>query len=69
MWWRVPKRALFVGGAVVLGRWVWWRMVRKPRQPRAAAPETGMLDDFPDTEPAVWSGFHEPTTGGGQARQ
>jgi hypothetical protein len=67
MWWRVPKRALFVGGAVVVGRWVWWRMVRKGRQPRASPTDIDAPDDFPDTEPAVWSCIHEAATGGSQA--
>lgn len=51
MVWRVRKPALALGAAVVL-----WRLV-KPRAKehvRTAGTEIE-LQDFPDTEPAVWT--------------
>jgi hypothetical protein len=67
MWLHVPKRALWLGSALLLGQLVWSRFVRGRRHTRAA-PAADVEEGFPDTVPAVWSGFQEQASGGSDAR-
>lgn len=60
MWWRVPKRMLLLGSAVLLGRMAWASWARGGGRAGAAS-ERPPPEDFPDTVPAVWSRFPADT--------
>jgi hypothetical protein len=60
--WRLPKRVVVFGSAVLLGRLAWTRWARG-RTRGGIAHEQGAEEDFPDTVPTVWSSFPDLAAG------
>lgn len=62
MWWRLPKRVVVLGSAVLLGRLAWTRWARGRLRSNAAR-EQSAEEEFPDTVPSVWSSFPDEALG------